>query len=229
MGKKNKKVVPVKRKVKYKNIFKVIFVICLIILGVYYVINVRIKNIYVKGNTFLSDQYIIDVAKLKDYPTIISTKNSNIKKILEDDVYIKKAKVYKTGLMDEINIEITENKPVAYYVYEEKYLLEDSSRVSDKYNVPVVINQVPDNILKELTEKLGKISPDTLNRISEIRYYPNKVDEELFFLTMNDGNYIYINFNSFSKLDSYMDIVISFNNKKGIIHLDSGNYLEIIK
>lgn len=103
----------------------------------------------------------------------------------------------------------------------------NGEKVEEHYNLPILINQTPDEMLKKLLKNLDTLDKNVLDRISEIRYYPSNVDDELFYLTMNDGNYVYINFNSFSKLNNYVEIVQKFDNKKGIVHLDSGDYLEI--
>ena len=44
---------------------------------------------------------------------------------------------------------------------------------------------------------------------------------------MNDGNYIYITLEKMDKINKYLDIIKSFNNKKGILYLDSGEYFEV--
>lgn len=216
-------------KIKYKNIFILLIVLLLITFAVYAILNLKVKNIYVKNNNVLSDQQVIDVALLRDYPKVTSLNKKEIKKLLEDNVYIKSAKVKYKNFGQEIDIEVEENRPLLYYLYDDTYLLSDSSSVKDEYVLPTLINQTPDTILKKLLKKIDELDDDAVGRISEIRYYPSKVDEELFLLIMNDGNYVYINFNSFNKLNSYADILKSFDNKKGILHLDSGNYLELFK
>lgn len=222
---KKKKVV--KRKIKYKNIFIFCLIFIFIIISIYGIFNIKIKNIYIENNDFLTDQYIIDTAKLSDYPLLISTSTKSIKKRLEENVYVKSASVTRDDLFQTINIKIEENKPVLFYEYDNTYLLEDNTSVKENYDVPILINQTPEDKLKELLIKLGGLDDDIINRISEIRYYPTEADEELFYLTMIDGNYVYINFNRFDKLNYYVEIVKGLDNKKGIIHLDSGNYLEV--
>ena len=44
---------------------------------------------------------------------------------------------------------------------------------------------------------------------------------------MNDGNYVYLTLDKFNKIDKYLEIIKSFNNKKGILYLDSGEYFEV--
>ena len=45
---------------------------------------------------------------------------------------------------------------------------------------------------------------------------------------MNDGNYVYITLDKFSNINSYVDIIKNFENKKGILYLDYGNHFTII-
>ena len=63
--------------------------------------------------------------------------------------------------------------------------------------------------------------------ISEIEYSKTSYDKERFKLYMNDGNEVYITIDKIDKLNKYKSIVKKLDNKKGILYLDSGNYLEI--
>ena len=196
----------------------------------YFTLNLKIKNIYIEGNSELSDQEIIDIAGLHNYPKMITIDSKKISSNLNSNVYINSSKIKLNHIKRQITIKVLENKPVLYYEYEGTYLLSDGSQVKDKkYNLPFLINQTPDEYLKKLLSCLAALDEEVLYRISEIRYYPSDVDQELFYLSMTDGNYVYINFNSFDKLNNYTDFIKSFDEKKGIIHLDSGDYLEILK
>lgn len=64
-------------------------------------------------------------------------------------------------------------------------------------------------------------------KISEIEYKPNEIDKERFLFTMIDSNYVYINISRMEKINKYNTIVNELEGKKGIIHLDSGDYIEI--
>ena len=68
-----------------------------------------------------------------------------------------------------------------------------------------------------------------INRVSEIKYDPNSVDEERFLFTMNDGNYVYLTLTSFKKINNYVDILKNFENQKGILYLDSGEYFQVLE
>ena len=222
--KKNKKK---KRKINFKALFFLICPIIIIVIIVLHVANFRVQNIYVEGNNHLVDQKIIDISGLSNYPKVIKINKKSVKDNLLENEYIKDVNIKYKNFGREIIINVEENIPIIFYQYDETYILSDGSYVKDKYSLPILINQTPDNILKKLVKKLSSIEKDALYRISEIRYYPSNVDDELFLLTMEDGNYVYINLYNINKLDNYLDVVKAFDNKKGIIHFDSGNYLEV--
>lgn len=228
MNKSNKKVVKKvkRRKVKKKVILVFLILTFLLSLLSYYIYNIRITNIYIIGNEILNDQAIIEIAGLEDYPKTIQNSSKTITERLEDNDYIKKAKVEKKGFLKEIYITIEENKPLIFYQIKDKVVLEDGKEVSGNFNIPVVTNEINSNVYDEFLECMSKIDNDILAKISEIKYDPNDIDEERFYLTMNDGNYVYVTLHKFAKINNYITIVKSFNGSKGILYLDSGEYFE---
>ena len=216
-----------KRKINKKRIYTFLILLILLVFFIYKLFNTNIKNIYVSGNEYFTDQEIIDMAKIKNYPKSINNLSLTIKNRLEDNIYILSAKVYKKGFINKVYIEIKENYPLFYYKVEDKTVLYNGEKVTDKFTVPTVINQIPNTIYDEFTTKLKKVDKKILSRISEIEYAPNEVDEERFFLIMNDGNYVYLTLNKFLTINKYIDMIKSFNNKKGVLYLDSGEYFDV--
>lgn len=215
-----------KRKLKVKNLLIVLLIFIVILLGVAFLTDVKLNNIIVKGNSLYSDWEIIEMAGLSDYPSSLKTLSSTVEKRLEENDYIKSVKVSRPSLT-KIVINVEENLPLFYYLSENKTILTDETEVTDNFPVPTVINYVPDNIYSDFLKSMSSIDYDIIKRISEIRYDPNEVDEGRFFLTMNDGNQVYLTLNKFTKLDDYLDIIKEFDNKKGILYLDSGEYFEV--
>lgn len=215
-----------KRKLKVKNLLIVLLIFIVILLGVAFLTDVKLNNIIVKGNSLYSDWEIIEMAGLSDYPSSLKTLSGTVEKRLEENDYIKSVKVSRPSLT-KIVINVEENLPLFYYLSENKTILTDETEVTDNFPVPTVINYVPDNIYSDFLKSMGSIDYDIIKRISEIRYDPNEVDEGRFFLTMNDGNQVYLTLNKFTKLDDYLDIIKEFDNKKGILYLDSGEYFEV--
>ena len=113
-----------------------------------------------------------------------------------------------------------------YYQTEGKTILYNEDKVTDRFTVPTVINQIPNTVYDKFLQKIKKVNKEVLYRMSEIEYAPNDVDEERFFILMNDGNYVYLTLNKFLSINKYLSMVKSFDNKKGILYLDSGEYFD---
>jgi cell division protein FtsQ len=221
---------PLKKKklrIKYKNLLLILLALILACIGVYLLTLISVKTIIIKGNNFYTDQEIIDMAGLRNYPGTLSNSSLKIEKKLNKDTYIKNVNVSKKKLLTKVIITVEENIPVFYYQPAGKTVLADGSLVEDKYSLPIVINQIPDSIYEKFLKKMTKVPNDVLIKMSEIKYTPNDVDAELFLITMNDGNYVYVNIYKFERVYKYIEYLEGFNNKKGILHLDSGDYLEI--
>lgn len=221
-----KKRVKKRRKLKIGRILLAFFLLFLTIFVIYSILNLKITNIFISGNYYLSDQQIIDAASIGDYPSVIK----GVKQIknLKDNIYIKDVRV-KVRKITQVYIEVTENRPLFYSIDMEKTVLLDGRTTSEKYPTPTLLNYVIDSVYPTFVEEIGKLDIDILNRISEIKYEPNDVDDNRFLLLMTDGNYVYINNSTFYKLSKYMEIIRNFPNKKGVLYLDYGNNFEIIE
>ena len=88
-------------------------------------------------------------------------------------------------------------------------------------------------VLKKFLSGMGNLDYGIISSISEIEYSPDKsgtgsiLDETRFMFRMNDGNIVYINLDKLDNMKYYFKIYASLNNKKGILHLDSGDYMEV--
>lgn len=215
-----------KRKLKVRKLFTVVFIFTLILLGLAFLTDVKINNIIVKGNNLYSDWEIIKMAKLDGYPSSLKTLSRNIEKNLEKDNYINEVNVERPSLT-KVVINVKENLPLFYYLPIDKTILTDKSETKDNFPVPTVINYIPDKVYSKFLKAISSVDYEIVKRISEIKYDPNEVDEGRFFLTMNDGNRVYLTLNKFTKIDNYLDIIKEFDNKKGILYLDSGEYFEV--
>ena len=227
MGKKTKiKVKVKKRKLKLKRIFICLILLLIIVLLFLLIKNVPIKNIYIIGNNILSDKEIIEISQISNYPSFIDTSKKEIIKRLEKNNYIKKVEVEKK-FFNKIYIHITENKIIS--IYNNKLLLENGKEVENIYDIhtaPILISDIS-NIKEEYFKNFSKINDDILLKISEIEYSPNEVDTERFALRMDDGNLVYITLNKITKINKYNSIYSEIEGKKGIIYLDSGDYIEV--
>lgn len=215
------------RKLNRKRVLLFVFLFSLFSFVIIKISTSNIKNIYITGNSFLTDQEIIEIARVEDYPSSINNLSLKLENRLEKNQYILSANVTKSKLTSKITIDIKENYPLFYYQVENKIVLFNGDKVTEKFTVPTVINLIPNTVYDKFFTKIKKVDKNILYRISEIEYAPNDVDEERFFILMNDGNYVYLTLNKFLSINKYIEMVKSFDNKKGVLHLDSGEYFDI--
>lgn len=212
-----------KRKISILKVMIVFLLIYLLGTSIYKVITIKIKNIYVIGNSYLSDKYIIEKASLDTYPPFFLTTSNKIKKNLKNDTFIYNVNVKKTPFS--IYLYIEENTPLFYDSTLKKTILKDGSSIDDMLEAPILKNYIPDNIYSDFIDKMS--NTNVINRITEIEYKPNDVDTKRFYLLMNDGNVVYLTLDDFLKINDYEEILKTLNGKKGILYWDSGNYFEV--
>lgn len=220
-----------KKHVKLKIVpLLVILIVILIFASVsYLLVKIPIKNIVVSGNSYLSDQEIIELAGIDNYPSFIKTLSSTMEKKLKKNVYIKKVKVSK-NLSFKVSIKIEEKNKLFRKEENGLLVLETGEEVDDnnKYVVPILLNYVPDTKYNTFLNKMSEVTENVKNQISEIRYYPNEQDEDRFLLYMIDGNYVYLTLTKFKQINYYEDVLTKLDGKKGILYLDSGNHFQIM-
>lgn len=226
MSKKKIKVKVKKRKINIKRIIICLVIIILIVSIGYYLSKMPIKNIYIAGNKILSDREIIELSGIEDYPPIIAITNKNIIKKIKDNIYIEDVQV-KKKIGGKLYITIEEKKILC--AYNEKLILEDGNIIENNHNItnyPILISDIT-SIQDLFISSFSLIEDEILLKISEIEYTPNDVDKERFTLKMNDGNMVFVTLNKVEKINKYNSIYSSLDGKKGIIYLDSGDYVEI--
>ncbi len=220
-----------KRKIKIISVMLLLLVVLLLYFFIKLLLSIKIQNIIIKNNINLSDDYIIEKANLTNYPSYFKSFSFSIEKRLEDDIFIKNAKVNKQ-FFGVINIDIEENKALFYKENDKHYVLEDGNETSTipyKISLPRVINYIPDTIYSNFIKKMAKIEDDIRNKISQIKYDPSDYDNSRFMLYMVDGNYVYITLTKFNSINYYNEIYPTLEGKKGILYLDSGNHFQEIK
>lgn len=224
MEKEEKEVV--KKKISISKILIILLILYIIGFYMYKIIISPVNNIYIKGNTYLTDQEVIDSSGLRNYPSFILTTKSSIKKNLEKNEIIKDIKI-KKSMGNTVTINITENIPL--FIYKDKTILSNGKSIDKNYELPILINDVNEEMLKKLSEKYQNINEEIRLMISEIKYDPNNIDKERFLFTMNDGNYVYITLYKITSINEYIKILSKTEGKNGILYLDSGNYFETFK
>lgn len=224
----NDKVIIKKKKFSIIKFFVIILFLYIIGCLIFSYLTSPIKNIFIFNNKILSDQEIIDAADIRDYPSFFLTSKHSISSSLLKNPLIKKVTVSKKLFNKEVDITVSENKPLFYDKSINETVLENGDKISTKFDVPTLINSVPEGIYDKFITRVDALSDDTLLKMSEIEYKPNDIDKERFLVTMTDGNYVYLTLYKFEGIDKYNEILPSLEGKRGILYLDSGNYFEIL-
>ena len=219
-----------KKKNKKKRVFKFFFILIFIGFVFIYIFTLPIKNIYITGNNILSEQEIIELANIENYPKLFANSSTSIENKIKISPFIEDVKVSK-NLLGAIYIEVFEYNILLKDETDNQVYLSNAEKITldfDYLGVPSLINYVEPDILKEFLKKLNTIEKEVLSKISEIEYTPNEYDKDLFLFYMNDGNYVYITTTRLLNINKYESVLEQLEGKKGILYLDSGNHFSII-
>ena len=225
-----------KKIVKKKKLKIVPFLIVLLILiglsfGVYQVLKANIKNIVIKNASYLSDDYVIDLAGIKDYPSFYLTSSIKMEKNLKKSPYIISAKV-KRKFYHVLEIDLKVNNPLFIKNSSNTVVFENKGTVPideeiDLFRVPRLMNYVPDDKYDTFISKMALIDKGILGKIADIEYTPNDYDKDRFLLYMDDGNMVYLTLTKFKQINYYNEVLEQLEGRKGILYLDSGNHFQI--
>ena len=227
-----------KKLVKKRKIKLLPCLIVLLVLGglsfvVYFFLKLPILNLIVENTTYLNDDYILELAEVKDYPSFWMSSTSNMERKLENSPYISEAKVERK-FFHILVFNIDENKPLFInntnniVVFSDKEEVSVSDRI-DLFRIPRLINYVPDNKYQSFIKGMANIKKDILGKISDIEYQPNDYDKDRFLLYMDDGNMVYLTLTKFDMINYYNDVLSQLENRKGILYLDNGNHFQIME
>lgn len=220
-----------RKKIKVFNLLISLLILLGLSFCVYLLFKIPTKNIIIKNTNYLNDDYILELAKIKNYPEFLLIKNNIIKEKLEKSEYISNVKISKKwGFILEIKIE--ENRALFFDMNKRKYIFTNKKeKVEDeiniKFRIPRLLNYVPDKKYINFIKKMSEINEETLSKISDIEYQPNEYDKDRFLLYMDDGNMVYLTLTKFKMINHYNDVLSQLENHKGILYLDNGNHFQI--
>ena len=227
-----------KKLVKKRKIKLLPCLIVLLVLGglsfvVYFFLKLPILNLIVENTTYLNDDYILELAEVKDYPSFWMSSTSNMERKLENSPYISEAQVERK-FFHILVFNIDENKPLFINNTNNTVVFSDKEEVSvsdriDLFRIPRLINYVPDNKYQSFIKGMTNIKKDILGKISDIEYQPNDYDKDRFLLYMDDGNMVYLTLTKFDMINYYNDVLSQLENRKGILYLDNGNHFQIME
>ena len=219
----------IQKKIRWRVVLKFFLFIFIFIGAAYYVKHVELKRIIIHGTEITSDYDIIMASGLKDYPFVFDTNKTEMKSNVLALPTVEDVKIKRT-LTGSIIFDVKEAVPLFYNRSSGKTVLSDKKEVDfkDMDGIPVLVNYVPDVHYERLILECQKLDKDVLNLISEIEYQPWKnkdviIDDTRFLLRMSDGNQVFVNLIHMDKLNRYMEIYATLENKKGYLYLDSSS------
>ena len=190
-----------------------------------------ILNIIVTGNDVVTDQEIIELGEIEEYPSFLLTFSSSLEKKIERSPWITSCKVSKK-FFGKVKIKVNEAIPLFEKVEEKLVVLSNSQEISsDDLKVPItgLLNHVPSTKYSSLIKEMSKVDSSIRYLISEMTYLPNDQDKDRFLLYMSDGNYVYLTLTKFEHINYYEQVLEKLDGKKGILYLDSGNHFQIME
>ena len=222
-----------KTKIKLLPCLMVLLFFVALSFGIYYFVHLPIQNLIVEGTSYLKDDYILNLAGVRDYPSFYLISTRGIEDKLEESPYIQKAEV-KREFFHVLVLDIKESKPLFInntnktVVFSNKEEVPVSEEI-DLFRIPRLINYVPDNKHRSFIKGMADIKTDILGKISDIEYQPNDYDKDRFLLYMDDGNMVYLTLTKFDMINYYNDVLSQLENRKGILYLDNGNHFQIME
>lgn len=221
-----------KKKLKLLPFFLFIIAIAIIVFISLVILDTKVKNIIITGNEVLTDDEIIALAKLEDYPSFYKSLNSVMEKNIKTNPLVKNVNIDKK-FYHIIEIDVEEYQILYKREDNGKYVLENEKEVtfskSLPYLVPKLMNEIPTDKLDSFIKYYKRIDLSIREKISEIKYDPNDIDKDRFLLYMDDGNSVYLTITKFERLNYYNDVLPQLGGRKGILYLDSGNHFQIME
>lgn len=194
----------------------------------------HIKTIDVNGNTYVSDEEIIESSNLTTDTNIWTINRSEIVQLINKNPILESVTVSRK-LPWTIEIQVTEQQIIGYIRNETAYnpVLgngEILNVTNDTLNgdAPLIYGFDDDAYLHRMAEELKELPSSIMKIISEVHWVPSEENKNNVLLYMNDGYIVKGTIRDFAeKMEVYPSIVAQLDpEEKGIIHIGIGIYFE---
>lgn len=179
------------KELKHKNskssIFTYTILVLLISFCVFYLLtfpSLTIGKVEITGNSILTKEEIYNIAEIPTQYNSLNLSVNDIEKRLKSDLRVESVTV-KRILFTNINIKITERRPICYIACDYGFLQLDKNGVVltafknvKKFNLPIITGVVLENLyigdivnvnnVKTVIEYLNLLDDKTLNKLSEV-------------------------------------------------------------
>lgn len=181
----------------------------------------RLQNITIEGNTYLTNEEVIQYGKIYPGKSVVIAHLTEIEQNLEEHDIVKNARVEFDGRND-LKV-VIEEEPVLFSTPKGVYLLNGLfiktdvfSPVVDFENFDKAKNQ--DFLLEELA-KLYTNNPNVYEFISQITFEPDSVTDDRIKIVMRDSNVVYLSVEQIStKMSKYFEVVDSIYTEYGVVY-----------
>ncbi|WP_164215379.1 cell division protein FtsQ/DivIB [Virgibacillus sp. YIM 98842] len=194
-----------------------------------------IKTIEVTGNTFLTDEEVIEISELQTNTNIWTINKEEIAEQMKDNPIVESAEVNRI-LPRTVEISLKEFEHVGYVEEENSYspilrngnILESMNQSNPNGDAPILIGFTETEYLERLANELAELPDSISNLISEIHWSPAEENRDKLLLYMNDGFLVDGTIRNFAeKMEVYPSIAGQLDEEeKGIIHIGVGAYFE---
>lgn len=191
----------------------------------------HVKILSCKGNYYLSNDEIYDLAKVDTNSRMFLSPSFLLENRVEKSSFIESCTVTKKG--KKISFNVKENLIIGYYISDSKnYALcinGEKFSISKKYLKTIVhfplISEMTNKQRKQLCNALNEhkdsITRELIEKIAEIVPYKSSYDTNMFKITMQDGNIVYSDLSSLEMLSKYPSVLTALKGQSVCLVLDS--------
>ncbi|MFA1818657.1 cell division protein FtsQ/DivIB [Virgibacillus oceani] len=195
----------------------------------------HIKTIQVNGNSFLTDEEVIEHSELETSTNIWTINRDEIVERITNNPIVESAELNRI-LPRTVEINLEEYEHVGYVEDGNGYLpllgngtvLESMHQSSPNGDAPIIFGFNDEEYLQRMSSELEKLPKDISNLISEIHWTPAEDDSNKLLLYMNDGFLVDGAIRNFAeRMEVYPSIAAQLDEgAQGIIHIGVGAYFE---
>lgn len=195
----------------------------------------HVRTVEVYGNSFLTDEEVIELSELTENANIWAVDFSSIEENIQKSIMIEEAAVQRK-LPATVQIEISEIKIVGLVENNRKFypvlatgdILETVEYEEITGEAPLMIGFTDEEYLSIIANELGDLPDEILDLISEVHAQPGEGMNHRVMLYMNDGFVVQGTVRDFAeKMKVYPSVASQLDPEvKGIIHVGVGVYFE---
>ncbi|MFD2044014.1 cell division protein FtsQ/DivIB [Ornithinibacillus salinisoli] len=195
----------------------------------------HVKTISVEGNSYFSEQSIIDQSGLAIHTSIWTINKEKVIDSLKNNPIIESVQVDRK-LPWTVKIQISEHERIGYVEEDNLYspilsngtVLTEHGQEIHTGDAPLLVQFTEEKYLHRISKELKELPVSILNLISEVHWSPTSENKNKIMLYMNDGYLVDGTIRDFAeKMKVYPSIVAQIDSDEmGIIHIGVGAYFE---